>query len=652
MHTEKSNVRRGLNTIVGLAVAGATLMAGLVALPASKAAAATGWNTEDDYHAAFDPNLKPKLTVTKYLSTTTGGAPTGSVDDATAASKDRTPAVDVVFNVFEVTPKSGTTFADIDPANDQTYVKVPNQSYAGITDGGGVISTWFTANTDGSLDTAAGAREFPAGVHYYVMVENQSVSPSFQPGGRYAGQGYEAAQNSFFSLPFRTQDNSNGREPGYLYHLHLYPKNVNNSDITKQVTNWVDGSNQKQVLARPGDTITYKLNQKIYNEHPTFTSPNTSNKDGKLDVAELQASGIDLRVSDRLTTALEYQLDSESIQLVGGSAPMTLGSGDYDRNLDEKVPGSFQDDRTIHADKPLFPNDPKAGTKYLTFDFFKNPSAIKSYISQNDTVKVFTLEITFKAKVTAAGDSTGASQGSLQNTVMSTNSDVGNGVNPGGRVDTPSATASFGKVTKDGNPLGGAVFRLVDPTDDNKYLASDGNTYSINDLPPGASFYSATSTTQGAVVFTALPILDSNNRGRYGNWRLEEWKAPAGYNRPTVLFSKISFAPATATDYDINGVDATDIVRHFGSTPLEATHKFLSFGQYNYKGGNPAGTPANEITVGGHKVGNYMANYTGGDGPVTLPLTGGRGIALLLVIGLLVMGGALYARNRRNASRA
>ncbi|WP_367270930.1 LPXTG cell wall anchor domain-containing protein [uncultured Bifidobacterium sp.] len=34
-------------------------------------------------------------------------------------------------------------------------------------------------------------------------------------------------------------------------------------------------------------------------------------------------------------------------------------------------------------------------------------------------------------------------------------------------------------------------------------------------------------------------------------------------------------------------------------------------------------------------------------------MTGGRGILLLLVVGALIMGGALYARNRRNnAARA
>ena len=61
------------------------------------------------------------------------------------------------------------------------------------------------------------------------------------------------------------------------------------------------------------------------------------------------------------------------------------------------------------------------------------------------------------------------------------------------------------------------------------------------------------------------------------------------------------------------------------------------------------------MTFNNETVSKYLAHYktTEGDSPLALPLTGGRGIVLLLVVGALIMGGALYARSRRNnAARA
>lgn len=643
MQTAKSSERRRLNAVVGLVVAGATLMAGLAALPVSKASA---YESDDDFRDTISATDKPKLTVTKYLSTKPGQPATGSSHDGVEAAKGNTPASDVVFNVFEVKADEdhGKTIADVDPLDPGSYLKVAGQSFAGISNGVGVIDNWFEAAPDGS--PTATPKEFPAGIHYYVMIENQAVSPSFQPGGRYAGQGYAPAQNSFFSLPYRTQDGS--QKAGYLYHLHLYPKNVNNSDITKQVTTWTDANGQQGVLARPGDELTYQLNQKIYNEHPNNIGSSGGNSDGKLDVAELRQGVTDLRVSDRMSTALQYEGPATVVLVAGAANKSLVENVDYTRTYDETFPMSFDDSRGISTTKTLFSENPAGGTKYLTFDFFKNADSIKQFAADNDTVSELTLQISFKAKVTANGDSTGASQGSIQNTVMSSNSDIGNNVNPGGRIDTPAATASFGKVTKDGTALPGAVFRLVDPKDDNKFLASDGNTY-----PEGTknvNFYTATSNAKGAVVFTALPIIE-NGVGRYGDWRLQEWSVPQGYDRPSVIFSKISFAPKESSDYDIKGKTAHQIVTHFGNKPLEATHKYLSFGRYVYNNG---AQPVPPISVGGHQLDNYLANYKHGDpdAPVNLPLTGGRGIVLLLMIGLVVMGGALYARNRRNASRA
>lgn len=623
-------------------------MAGMVALPVSKASA---YEADDDFRPTLDNTIQPKLTVTKYLSTKAGDPATGSSKDKPAPGSGHNPAVGVIFNVYQVEPSGTLSVADIDPTNSSTYVKTGN-NFAGETDGSGVINDWFEPDTSGRPTSAA--KSFPTGIHYFVMEEKQDISPSFMPGGRYHDRGYEPAQNSFFSLPYRSTDGS--QDPGYIYHLHLFPKNVNRSDLTKQVVNFTDGNGNEEVLAKPGDVIRYRLNQRIYNQG---ASGGAVAGDNKLDVAELSTPpDTDLRVVDRMTTALKMDPDSIAVKLVGGAAEETLGKGaDYTVAELDRSPNGYGS----ASGTPLFTDDPGAGTKYWTFEFFKSLATIQRYASTNSSVKQFTIEIEFNATVTAAGDSTAAAQGSIQNTVRSTNTDKGTHVNPEGRTDTPSATASFGKVDKTGKGLGGAVFRLVDPTDDTKYLASDGNTYTETGKPTTATFYEATSNNQGAVVFSALPILTPNPTpgteavGRAGDWRIEERKTPTvaagqeAYDRPSVMFSKVSFAaPSGGTEYVV-GKTAKQIVDHYGTTPIEATHDYLSFGRYAF-----TTTPTTPITVGGRQVDDYLTNFkhSDPDAPINLPLTGGRGIILLLVIGLVVMGGALYARNRRNASRA
>lgn len=57
MHTVKSNERRGLSKVLGLAVAGATLLAGLVALPVTQASA---FEPADDFvEGTLDTNKTP-----------------------------------------------------------------------------------------------------------------------------------------------------------------------------------------------------------------------------------------------------------------------------------------------------------------------------------------------------------------------------------------------------------------------------------------------------------------------------------------------------------------------------------------------------------------------------------------------------------------
>lgn len=103
--------------------------------------------------------------------------------------------------------------------------------------------------------------------------------------------------------------------------------------------------------------------------------------------------------------------------------------------------------------------------------------------------------------------------------------------------------------------------------------------------------------------------------------------------------------------YDVVGKTSSQIISAKGTGPILPVEDDLSFGAYA-----PKSTVSNPIMYNGKAVPKYMVNYAsddnGGDVPASLPLTGGRGIILLLVVGVAIMGGALYIRSRRNATRA
>lgn len=636
MHTDKINERRGLSKLVGLAVAGATLLAGMVALPATQASAISG---PDGFEPGAVSGTVPTLTVTKYLSSNPGANPTGSVDDLTTAQASGTPAQGIAFNVFEVIEAAtpGATIANINPNDNTSYRLAPGGvNAAGITDGSGVISNWQEADATGAPNGTAVT--FPAGVHYYILKENRAVSPAFISGNIDPAR-YANSAPAFFGLPYKTKDAMN--RTGYIYNLHIYPKNVSTSSLDKSVTA-INGSTDAHV-ARAGDIISYKVTQKLYNQGSA-----SSLNDGKLDVAELAGGYNDLRIVDRMGSSLTFQPTSvhASVTWQGSTAPLALT-----QNTDWRVrgpqPGKFQ--RIVNGDD-MFNSDPAGIAKYTAFEFFDNITALKASLAAIPSTEL-TLVVTYDAKVTADGDST--STGGVSNAVESDFVDNRNGGGPlpppGGGTTTPSGTLAFGKVQKasggaTGNvPVQGAVFRLSDLTDGAKFLATDGNTYAEGDLPGGQSFYSATSSPTGSVVFTGLPIVDrTTHKGIEGNWSVVEYSAPAGLDPAPNPFPKVSF------DENVVGKTESEIVAHYGSNPIQPVYSQLNFGRYS------GAAPASPIKFHGEDVKANMMNWsrTDPDSPVNLPLTGGRGIILLLVAGVVIMGGALYIRSRRNAARA
>lgn len=634
MHTVKANERRGLSKVLGLAVAGATLLAGMVALPVTQASA---FEAADDFvEGALDTSKTPQLTVTKYLSGSKGSGATGSIMDRPAVGVG-TPAKDIVFNVREVVPAPGKTVADINPTDASTFTNASSGFYAaGITNGQGVIDSWFTADANGAPTSTSVT--FASGQHYYVMTENTTASPGFNAAK------YTESAPSFFGLPYRTSDNSTPAKSGYIYHLHVFPKNVSKGGLTKTVTGIKRGQNSVSI-AQAGDVISYKVEHKIYNEStPAY-------KDQKLDIAEVKGQFEDLRIADRMGTSLK--MDATNIH-ASITAPNATSPVDLDKDTDYKVVPSTDKPARLGNNGTFFANESDGKATYTTFSFFGNKTRLQQAVAnlhdaQGNLPTEMTVVITYDATVTADGDSTG--DGGVANKVESDFIDDNNGKGPDtppsdGTI-TPSGSVAFGKVQKDGSPtqlkaLEGAVFRLADPANPTSYLATDGAFHPTTDT--GVTFFSATSSPAGLVAFTGLPILDSSNKGIAANWTVVEVKAPNGFNTAPNPFSQVTFGPNVA------GKTEQQIVDYYGSNPIEPDYDQLSFATY---AADSNASLANEIKFNGKSVAKKMMNYTKDDtdAPIGLPLTGGRGIILLLVVGVAIMGGALYLRSRRNAAR-
>ncbi|WP_339346999.1 LPXTG cell wall anchor domain-containing protein [Bifidobacterium apis] len=665
MHMQRDNEGIRLPKLLGLAVAGATLLAGMVVLPATQASAATdyGYNAEDDFRpGAVQSDVHPQLTVTKYLSLAQGYSPTGSSKDAVELSKnaDLVPAKGIAFNVREVIPQPGQNLSDISASDENTYKVTAN--YIGITDGQGVINTWYPADTATNapavdISDSSKAVSFPGGAnHWYVLVENRDESPAFKANNpnKLDSNKYQDAAPSFFGLPYAANSldatDTASQVQGYIYHLHLYPKNMNITQFSKTVQSVKDSQNnvKPQRTAVAGDTISYKLTQKLYN-----TGVKTP-KDGKLDVSELNGDGKDLRIVDRMSSSLKLKGEFKVVLHADGVDDVQLAEGataDYTESQPTSNPNSFGDNK-------MFANEaPSSNVSYYQFDFFNTLTKVKNF-----TPKAFLLVITYDATVTGDGDSTGT-----DGVANDAASDFTENVDADGNHQDPirehtnviNAVIAFGAVQNEKTKfaaLPDTEFRLIkSEKEPDEYLASDGNFYATDKVPEGVVLYKATANKNGLVAFAALPVFgtpaptkDAGKTVQAGDWLLKETKTPKDWRNPGIPFHTVTFGDAGKTE--------EQVAQEYGPhATIQPDYTKLGFGKF--------GRTPKQITDGGGTaiqfnnvpVQTYLAHYatSDADAPLALPLTGGRGILLLLVVGALIMGGALYARNRRNnAARA
>lgn len=669
--------------VTGVVIAFATCAAGLTLMPAASAdspkkVTSTTFNADDDIVegelAESMSNHIPHLTVVKYLSLKQGDTPTGSSQQGAALAKDNTPGKEILFELQKINPTGPISSINIQSDSNPGYTVDKafgvDGSLVGLTNNSGTITDWYKPDANRQptgdpidlpkINKKGSGNDTWYSPNYFILKEDTANSPAFK-NHIYDVNSYKKAENSLITLPYQTVNvttydgGSKDSKVVNVFHLHVFPKNISTKQINKRVTAITGKDGQAKKVPVAGDKISYEITQHVTNKYPGGRT-GTTDTDPELDVADLDPENTttaQLRIVDRMSSALKGMSDvSVSLKKTDGSVLKALSeTSDYWTANSTAVPQTT--DTTADPPKYMFDaNEAGPGTVYYTFDFFKDP---KSFIGYMKDVTEANIVIDFTTTVSSSGDSTNAAAGSLSNSVAVDH--VGLKNSKGSKTDpehndtkTMVAGAQFGKVDTKGTPLEGAVFRISKGIDasgndaHNTYLATDGQFHAEGSLPPGETFYEATSTHKGIVTFVGLPVFETKSGTTQSVkvglvYNLSEVKAPAGFTIPDDYFKDaISFTK-------VGGQIVDDLVKQTNSKALAAEVTIPE--SYRYKGS------LSELTDDqGTAVSQAVINFEPGEPgrPVTLPLTGGRGIILLLVVGALIMAGVLYARNRRGST--
>jgi hypothetical protein len=362
------------NTLAGLVAAATLLSGGLCGLFVSSAAAAgaeagTPYGTVDDFESGPVQTKKPvNLTVIKSKSADKGGTDTGAQDQRDNTNTSTEPESGIRFILRQVTPKvtngkvvaTGKTppttqagwetlWHTVDPDDPDTYdVKV---TYYGTTDNTGTINLWYL-----NKEQTRPVIYLPAGHKLYVLMEDPTTVPST----------VTRTANSVFDMPYRTTNTVGGvKKAGFVYNLHVYPKDVSNKDLNKMLVSVqkITGSGSSittkpvdRRLVQVGDVLTYDISQKIYDTYTaaslatgnSYANDDEAAKDGHLTFDKIAtnntANASTLKIADRLSSALtpwNVSTNADSSSNLDNASSVWLTYYDGDGNLKKVQQGQF-----------------------------------------------------------------------------------------------------------------------------------------------------------------------------------------------------------------------------------------------------------------------------------------------------------------------
>lgn len=351
--------------------------------------------------------------------------------------------------------------------------------HAVVSIGGNVVSVamFFSDNSTGTTTVskvgneiftdANGELVFGSGSTlekgYYLLVESSPLS------------GYQAAGTAIISLPL-----TNAAGTGYVYDIHVYPKNVPNLPITKALDN-VD----KTYVA--GDDASFTIDAAIRNEE---ADPNkvTSVNDLKAGTAYGE-----MKITDDLVDGLTYK--SSSI---------------YSLRPDGTK-------RLLNAPEYTFTNTAGALVWSLT------PTGIDALITEGaEALKVevvATVKTSNQAITNKAGSFVKKANGDDPQVIITP------------EIVVPTGTINILKVdAEDNSGLAGAVFAIANNQNGTTFLKKDGTVTSPITSLEGLiaikdDLLLATTDADGKAIFTGLACSTT----AITDYRLVEIASPAGY---------------------------------------------------------------------------------------------------------------------------
>ena len=216
-----------------------------------------------------DPEIKGSITVHKYAAAAESQTPgTGQEQQAEDAAELGTPLKGVGFTLYKVSSEIPVT-----------HTTTPEDAKAGaeivgggqkLTDENGTVS-WT------NLD-----------IGYYVLSETKTLN------------GYQTSPESIIRLPIGIT--VSGSEEKWNYDIHVYPKNIKNADLSKEVFN-------EMALYSAGETAWWRIDSKI---QKTLYDPQ-------------DPSYGSFRIIDPLDSRLSYVNGSDKLIATGGTnSPMVM----------------------------------------------------------------------------------------------------------------------------------------------------------------------------------------------------------------------------------------------------------------------------------------------------------------------------------------
>ncbi|MEW6898777.1 SpaH/EbpB family LPXTG-anchored major pilin [Trueperella pyogenes] len=543
----------------------------------------------DTDQSAANPALIKKDATTQLSIHKYLGTPVEAKNNGTIQKiEGRTPLQNVQFDLYKVENVDLTTNKGWEAAKALYERKV---SVADLNKGAIEIegtNFTFSEKTSGTTD-ASGAATIKAKVGLYLVVENLSASKDIKDGGKTYTPAQITGINPFLvTLPMTNPDSRDS----WMYDVHVYPKNQA-AEMTKAV---IDGNQGKenQDGYKIGQNITYRLESTI--------NVVDSNQDGKVDGDDL---GYYL-VKDQLSEHVKYV--SSKLSIIGS------------------------DNKTVELLTPqdyAFTNSNNLLSFSITKDGLnKLAKAAGGKLQTEIVTTVTTMPITGQVKNKASF---------YPNNYPWTNSGKtppkpGENPPPGDTPpDVPSneVVSKYGyvvikKINADKQPLAGAEFAVFRATKE-----SDADGYTCKNVDFSKAPIAKTAAASDAGGLTIVRGL------QLSNWRNDSSAKSGAITDEKQFYSYCLVETKSPDGYQLL------------AEPIE--FNLLKEGAVMDLSSSEEAKMTDEAKKNGRalEVVNQPDNLKN-----KLPLTGGEGIALVSVLGILLVGGGagyyIYANRRKD----